>query len=226
MVIKLYCPISFSQKALIALPKEEHHHLIHVLRAKKGDPLLLINGFGQGAEGTLVACNATQATVQIHSLIEEPLSQITIAMGMSLFSHLQWAIEKGTELGVASFWIFPGERSAKMNLSAQQKERLQKLSISAMKQSGRLTLPEILLKEPLTMWKRQKATMQFFADPRPSAPFLWAGEHSLSTPIVLYIGPEGGWSPNERLHLEDVQKAKPVRLYTHILRAETAVVPS
>lgn len=221
---RFYCPSPFSEGACVALPEGERHHLLHVLRLRLGARIRLANGKGQGAEGELVELSSREAIVRLSAVSKECLPPLILALGIPLFSHLAWTIEKSTELGVSAFWLFPADKSEKRGLSPAQMMRLRKLTIAAMKQSGRLSLPEIVVKEPLKAWQPgEELATRLWADPHPSAPFLQELT-DLKMPALVYIGPESGWSEEERAVLEKQHGAQRVRLHTHTLRAETAAI--
>ena len=136
-------------------------------------------------------------------------------------SNLDWVIEKGTELGAAEFWLFPGMRSEIAELKSTILTRLNHLAIAAMKQSGRLDLPAIHLKPPLLQWKPIEGTL-LFGDLTSEAPYLWTLEPIDTLPAVLFIGPEKGFDPREEEFLRKTLKAKGVCLYRNIFTAETA----
>ena len=138
-------------------------------------------------------------------------------------NHLEWIIEKGTELNATAFWLFPGMLSEKDTLSDSQRDRAKHLAISAMKQCGRLDLPEIVIKPPLLQWSPLTGTL-LFGDTAEDAPYLWdlPLPKPLPTPVIVFIGPEKGFDPKERAFLLNTMKASSMRLHPNILRTETA----
>jgi 16S rRNA (uracil1498-N3)-methyltransferase len=213
-----------NQHSSVTLSGDEWHHLTRVLRARQGERIELINGKGQLAEATVEQLKKNEAELIVGAVISKPpLPSLILAQAIPRMNHLEWIIEKGVELNATQFWLFPGHLSEKESLSDTQLRRLELLSISAMKQCGRLDLPPIHLKAPLTRWARQEGTF-LFGDTDESAPYLWDIDFSspLSKPIVIAIGPEKGFHSKERSYLIDSLHAKPVRLHRNILRAETA----
>jgi 16S rRNA (uracil1498-N3)-methyltransferase len=138
-------------------------------------------------------------------------------------NHLEWIIEKGTELNATEFWLFPGRLSEKGELSGNQQERLLHLALAAMKQCGRLDLPSIVLKPPLLQWGAIEGTL-FFGDTAQEAPFLWEVPHlkPAKPPVVFFVGPEKGFDKKEHAHLTEGMGARGVRVHRNILRTETA----
>lgn len=200
----------------VALKGEEFHHLARVMRAKVGDSIELVNGKGALAKGVITSLHSDAAEVKISSVFQDPKKhpQIILAQGLSRQNHLEWIIEKGTELGVTSFWLFPGEKSEKKEF---KEKRLKHLAVSAMKQCGRLYLPSIEKKPPLSSWKPLSGSL-FFGDLESQMPL----PKPQIEPIIFFVGPEKGFSPNELDILQKNLKALGVRLHENILRTETA----
>lgn len=202
-----------AENAQVTLPPSEAQHL-RVMRKKTDDAIELVNGRGQLARALLV----TPQTAQILSVTSEPPPPKTIILAQALLKPkgLDLVIEKGTELGASAFWLFPGDRSRCRSLSDRQRQRLRGLTISALKQSGRLDLPAIIEKEKLCDWK-PVAYPLFFGDPTSTTPFAQA------TSLIIAIGPESGFSTDEIAHLKALG-AQEVSLGRYTLRAETAAL--
>jgi 16S rRNA (uracil1498-N3)-methyltransferase len=221
---RYYTESLFTENAHVALADDECHHLVRVLRARVGDEVELVNGRGQLAYGRLSEVAKHSAQVLIERIVQQPAkSPLILAMGIPRMNHLEWIIEKGTELNATAFWLFPGLLSEKETLSDSQRERLQHLAISAMKQCGRLDLPEIVVKPPLLQWAALNGTL-LFGDTAEDAPYLWdlSLPKPLPSPVIMFIGPEKGFDPKERAFLLNTMKAKSMRLHPNILRTETA----
>jgi 16S rRNA (uracil1498-N3)-methyltransferase len=204
----------------ITISGAEFHHL-KVMRIAIGEEVEIINGKGAIATGTLTKMDKAAAHFTLNNIqVNQKLPAHRI-LGIPLMrpNKLEWIIEKGTELGADAFYLYPADHSEKMQLSSNQLERLHHITVSAVKQSGRLFLPSF---EIFTSFKELFATEGtiLYGDVNPTAPSL------LQVPItqtVLFIsGPERGFSEKEDLLL--AQKAKGVSLNPHILRAETAPI--
>lgn len=219
---RFYIDTPFHLEESVSLEDTEWHHLVNVQRAKCGAAVDLINGRGQLAHAKIVALNKKSAELVIESIQEStPPPSIILALALPRMNHLEWVVEKGTELNASSFWLFPGAQSEVSDLSPSKQQRLKHLSIAAMKQCGRLDLPSIEIKPPLMQWKAQPGTL-LYGDVSPEAPPLWTLPRLSEYPIVLFIGPEKGFSSKEESYLRDTLKAKGIRLHSNILRAETA----
>ncbi len=219
---RFYIDAPLEKEEVVSLTESELHHLI-VSRARVGQSVELINGKGKLAQATLTAMDKRQALLRIDAVSEARIEpkQIILAQGIPRMDHLEWIVEKGTELGVTAFWLFPGHFSIKANLSDNQHIRLKHLILAAVKQSGRLDLPEVMIKPPLEKWEPLNGTL-LCAEPSEDAPFLWELQTKPQSPIILFIGPESGFDAKELAYMIDVLHAQKVRLHTNTLRTETA----
>ncbi len=209
----------------IVLEGQEHHHLVHVMRAKLGDRIELINGKGTLAEGVVEELSKKTARVEIHSIHHEipPLPKIILAQAIPRIHRLDTIVEKGTELGMQELWLFPGILSERKELTSHQMERLRNMAIAAIKQSGRLWLPHIRLMPFLSDWKESLPT-GFYGDVTASAENYLSRilmKNPISTSAIFFTGPESGFDARE----EEVLKKRGVcgvKLHDAILRTDTA----
>ena len=138
--------------------------------------------------------------------------------------YIGWILEKGTELGLTEFWLFPGHHSERKTLTEHQLQRLRALTIAAMKQCGRLYLPTITLKPPLSEWESPHPPA-FFGDLSPDAPPLFNAwqQNPRQDEVLFFIGPESGFSKEEESTLRHFD-ATGVKLHQNILRTDTAAL--
>lgn len=207
------------QKGVCQLEGEEFHHL-KVMRGEVGDSIELVNGRNQLAHAKIGKVEKHHAVLEFIEISDHPppMRQIILAQAYLRPKNLDLVIEKGTELGATAFWLFPGERSEKDSLSPNQLHRLQIITISALKQCGRLDLPQILELPPLAKWKEKPPGELYFGDPR--SPQHFAPE----TDVTIFIGPEKGFSSKEESILQQKLHVQGVRLNPNVLRAETAAL--
>lgn len=220
---RFYIDGEIHPQAKIILQGNEFHHLAKVMRKQKGDLIELVNGKGTLAIATVQEVRKDQAILLIDEAKTEPLlsPRLILAQAITKPDRLAFILEKGTELGVDAFWFFPGHLGQHKELYPQQQERARALTIAAMKQCGRLTLPSIELKPVLEKWPLIEG-QSFFGDLDPEAPWLGSKEASPSSvyPIIFFTGPESGWSDKE-VHLLKEKGAKGVKLHHNILRTRT-----
>lgn len=202
----------------LTLQGDELKHL-KVMRLREKDPIEIINGKGMLAKANILFLSSKELEVEITSLKIEKKNQrnISLAQAYPKTTKLELIIEKGTELGAEVFYLFPSDLSENP-LKQNKLDRLHTIMICAMKQCGRLYLPEIIEIPSLDAFKNIEGNL-FFGDVTDSCPFF--SEH-LKNDAIFFIGPEKGFSNKEVLYLKEELKAKGVKLNNNILRTETA----
>ena len=198
------------------LESSELHHLAHVMRIKEGEEVELVNGRGTLAHAKVISIGKSRAELKIEKSTTLPSNPPQILLGIPILrpSKLEWIVEKGTELGVDAFLLFPARLSEKKEVSSSSLERLHTLMISAMKQSGRLFLPHLEILSSFTkLFDRE--TKVLFGDTRNSKTI-----QKFEFPILFVTGPESGFSKEEHDLLDE--KGIGIHLNENILRAETA----
>ncbi len=208
-----------------ALSEEESAHLVRVLRMKSGTDLRITDGKGNLYHAVLIDAQPKKAMLEVGELLEvntvkPAYIHLAIAPTKNM-DRLEWFIEKVVELGVHEISLFSSFHSERRNL---RMDRLEKVAISALKQSKNTFLPVI---NPLLSFNefiiREFSGQRFIAyiDEKPG-PTL---SNSLQTAsdVVVLIGPEGDFSKEEvSLALENGFQS--VSLGDSRLRTETAGV--
>jgi 16S rRNA (uracil1498-N3)-methyltransferase len=186
------------------------------MRIAVGEAVEVVNGQGTIATALVSSIDKHSTTLQILNTrtVLRPERQIILAIPLMRPNKLEFIVEKGTELGVGCFWLYSADFSEKAELSVNQLERLRNLTVSALKQSGRLFLPGF---EILSSLEKINGFL-LFGDTRPEAPSILDIE--LHPTTIFVTGPERGFSLEEVELLE--KKAKGIKLNANILRAETA----
>jgi len=216
----------FTQKienGFAVFEEEEGRHLSTVLRKKAGDILQLTDGKGYFYEAELADAGKRQVLARILSKTAAPLLRPTrLHIGIAptkQMERLEWFLEKATEIGVDEITPLICQRSERDSLRL---DRLEKVLISAMKQSLRAWLPK--LNAPMKFQDFAKKTSE--AQKR----LAWCSDEPLphlkntisdQQDMVIAIGPEGDFSPEEiRTALENGFQG--VSLGKARLRTETA----
>lgn len=207
----------------VILKDEENHHLQHVMRVQEQEDVELIDGKGTLAKASVIKLSKQETTLEILSKTESspPSSSLSLVLPILRQSHLDFAIEKATEVGIDHFILFSSDKGERKDLPPSLLRRLTSITISAIKQSGRLFLPTISFQKSLSFLKGKP---YLWADLHPKAKSLQETLHEIIPPEQLYlcVGPESGWSEGEKDFL--IQGSTPVTLHKNILRAETAAV--
>jgi 16S rRNA (uracil1498-N3)-methyltransferase len=204
------------------------HHLGRVLRAQAGQ----LYELSDGERVWLGRIDKVGRDRVEFALLEElpahqPNLQVTLLLAVVKFDMFEWAIEKATELGVATIVPLATERSEKALLSAAAKraERWKKILLEASQQSRRVRVPVLAeLEKPETIFASPHEGLRVMLSERPNSPSLrkvLEGHHQSNA--TLAIGPEGGWTGAEfeTARHSGFQEASLGQL---ILRTETAVV--
>lgn len=207
--------------ARISLPRSETHHL-RVRRARAGEPVRLVDGQGRVATGALVG-DAAAGVVLVEEYQEAPAPDpLLLAVGSGDRDRFAWLAEKTGELGVTDLIPLETERTQGVGarVRGEHVERLQRRSREAIKQSGATWAPVVHLPHTLAeLLARHTAPVRWLADPGGTGPILPAP----GSPVLIAVGPEGGFTAAERRLLEDAGY-HPVRLGAHTLRFETAAI--
>ncbi|NGX57593.1 MAG: Ribosomal RNA small subunit methyltransferase E [Chlamydiae bacterium] len=220
---RFFYPDKLESKKTIELQDKEFHHLVRVMRAQIGDIVEFVNGQGALAQGRIesIQKRSLQITLIEVKTFSPPQQKIILAQAIPRPQKLDDIIEKGTELGVTHFWLFPGKLSERKELSQSQQNRLRAISISALKQCGRYWLPQTEIKAPLKKWSSLEMPF-YFGDIRAQAP-LFHSVWKKNDHTGFFVGPESGFHDNEIEVLESLG-ACGVKLNPNILRTETAAI--
>ena len=203
----------------------ESQHIVRVLRKREGDIMEITDGKGAVFQGEIVQAHDKRCKVKIVSKEIHPKSrnfslQIAIAPTKNM-DRLEWFAEKATEIGVDMIIPIICDHSERKILKT---DRLEKVVIAALKQSGQFYLPKIT--EPVRF---EDFIKESFSGKRCIAHCVETERHSLKEVvkadenIQIMIGPEGDFSEKE-IQLALQQKCIPVTLGNTRLRTETAGV--
>jgi len=214
------------QRALVS--GDRAHHLGVVLRAQAGQ----LYELSDGARVCLGRIEKVGRDGVEFALLEElpandPALRTTLLLSVVKFDSFEWAIEKATELGVSDIVPVAAARSEKGLVAAVEKrsERWRKIVLEAAQQSRRVRLPVLRpVVKPEPAFAAREDRLGIFLSERAEAPALRVAlRDRTASQAVLAIGPEGGWTDEERdaALKAGFQEASLGRL---ILRTETAVI--
>ena len=224
---RLYIDTALSLGAEIALDKAQAHYLGTVLRKSVGDSLRIFNGRGGEWCAEIIAIDKKRAALTVKEQLrpQHTCPDIWLCFAPVRKHRNAFIFEKGTELGTTLFQpvITARTQFPKMKL---EKERAQ--IIEAAEQTERLDIPEVRagvrLAELLSGWDKNR--LLIFADEAGDAARaadLLSGI-TPDTPCAILIGPEGGFTPEEREVLRSKPYVRPATLGPRILRADTAAL--
>ena len=200
----------------------ESGHMVKVLRKKAGDEIALTDGRGRVYRARILTATPRRVTVAILQSREVPPPARKLHVWIAptkQIDRFEWFLEKATELGV---WEITPLRTARTERKQLNFERLEKIIVSAVKQSLRAYKPR------LNPWKtlaevQAPSGQGFVALCRAETYHNRAFRQAPRASVV--IGPEGGFTPSEQSLLID-KGFLPLRLGAHRLRTETAGVAS
>lgn len=217
----------------VSLSVDETHHLTRVLRLKPGDEIFVFDGRGREYRCGFLALVGNRARLQIKEAltagVESPL-RLTLAQALAKGEKFDFIVQKATELGVSRIAPLVTEHTdvkLREEQTGKRLERWQRISLEALKQSGRRSLVEI--SAPATLAEFLNADR---LSPRSTFVFSERGgaviDEALAgltsaTEVCVLVGPEGGWSDAE-LRLLDERGVKGVTLGPRVLRTETAAL--
>jgi 16S rRNA (uracil1498-N3)-methyltransferase len=212
--------------------RQQVHRLRRVLRLPKGARIRGLLPDGSSAD--LVFHHGKSEAAELEVLRVEETgkrgpSGLTIALSLiKRVSHVDFVIEKGTELGVAGWWSVQTARCADMGLLRAYHRRLarwQRITESAVLQSGQSSLPIV---EGVFGWEEfLEASTAFsariFGDVAATCERHRPVWDQQSGPALFLVGPEGGFSEQEVVSLKKAGFLE-YWLGPSVLRAETAAL--
>jgi 16S rRNA (uracil1498-N3)-methyltransferase len=178
------------------LNEEESRHACKVLRMKSGDALFLLDGKGHLFTTEIIDAQSKKCVLKIKEVKSEVYPNVDIHIAVAPTKNLdriEWFVEKATEIGITEItWILCKNSERKV----VKNERLEKIAISAMKQSKRLYLPKI----------NELTSLKDFLKKHPKGAVAHCFENQQQVELKgvfeeknfpILIGPEGDFSKEE-----------------------------
>jgi len=209
------------------LTAQPARYLRDVLRLGIGDLLEAFDASGSAASAKILAVTSGSVTLEIGPIKTAPPAahEFTIAAAIPKGARADWMIEKITELGAAAFIPLIAARSVSLP-KGEKPQRWVRLAAEAARQSGRAGMPRI---EPLTavtdlLNHRDPTQLAWFFSTEPGAiPIARLTAASPPRSLLMLIGPEGGWNPDEIGRFRAAGLTG-VKLTPTTLRVETAAL--
>lgn len=231
---RLYVDQPLTPGTLIEIDKDQSHYLVNVLRLNEGAPLMLFNNrdgefLAHIEEKSKKACSLF---IEVNLRPHAPLPDIWLLFAPVKKARLDFIAQKATELGAARIQPVITQRTI---VSRVKDERLAANVIEAAEQCGLVALPEVgptmRLSDVLDHWSEQSPErMILFCDEAAPAGGVktqleeLAAQGMKGKPLALLIGPEGGFSPEERTRLLARKDTCAISLGPRIMRADTAAI--
>lgn len=220
----------------ITVTGTDAHHLMHVMRAKAGQQVTVVDDEGSVAlmEMTAFTAESVELTLKerLEGNTESPL-ELTLVQCLLKADKMDWVVQKAVELGADRICPVASQNCVVQydNKKAEQRrQRWQKIADEAAKQCGRTKLlqvePICSLKEFLASASFSEANPLFFCYENEEQQTLKESlQATKAAKTSVLIGPEGGFTLDEA-HAIECADGKSVTLGPRILRAETAAIAS
>lgn len=226
---RLFVEVALAAGGTVALGREQTNYLLTVLRMKAGEAVVLFNG-RDGAWIARIADDHRKGatlTVEVQSQHQTTPADLWFGFAPLKTGRLDYLVQKATEMGAA---VIQPVITRYTQVHRLKREKLLANVIEAAEQCEVLSVPQVADEQPLAEliehWQRDQGLRRLvFCDES-------AGAHSpLDTlrdleglPIGVLVGPEGGFSDEERSLLLAQDFVLPISLGPRILRADTAAV--
>jgi 16S rRNA (uracil1498-N3)-methyltransferase len=226
--IRLFVELPLTEGREFIAPDALAHYARNVLRLGQGDALRLFDGSGPEFQASITAVSKKELRILTGALLpstpESPLA-VHLGLGLSRGERMDYALQKATELGVASVTpLLLARCNARLSeeRSESRMRHWRQVIVSACEQSGRSRLPELGVTSGLDAWLGERSDLPGLVLHTRDAVTLDALE-PVPRGVRVLIGPEGG--------LDDTEFAaacaagfRPWSLGPRVLRAETAPV--
>ncbi|CUH38337.1 Ribosomal RNA small subunit methyltransferase E [Jannaschia seosinensis] len=232
--VRLHVAAPVASGQAVELSREQVHYLSGVMRLSVGDTLTVFDG-RSGAWRARIATlskRSGELTCEEQVAPQRDPPDLWLLFAPIKKARTDFIVEKATELGSAR--ILP-VRTDHTNSERIRRDRLQAHAIEAAEQCGGTFVPEVDEIAPLSGllddWPEGRALI--FCDEALSEDPTWREANGSRTstaqrlppaPAAILIGPEGGFSPEERERLRAHPATAAIALGPRILRADTAAV--
>jgi 16S rRNA (uracil1498-N3)-methyltransferase len=234
---RFYLPPEHCCGTALQLDEREAHHALHVLRVKRGEPVMVLDGAGHEFQCEIDDYSRDTVTLEVkHKNFVPPLPcSITLLVAIPKGKIIESIIQKSVELGTLRIVPLLAERVV-THLGEKERinkrEKWQMVAIEAIKQCGAVWLPKIEM--PITIEqfldKKDKFDLSLVGSlqthrrhPRDCFKEFQATHGRLPQSVAVWIGPEGDFTLDE-LKAIQAAGALPISLGRLVLRVETAAI--
>jgi 16S rRNA (uracil1498-N3)-methyltransferase len=224
--LRLYVPDDLGPDRSFALDQGQSHYLGSVMRADLGEAVSVFNGRdGQWlCRIEKIGKREVILSVDSQTRLQHAEPDVWLLAAPIKRDRIDLVAEKAGELGASVFWPVMTQHTVMNRVNS---ERLAAHLKEAAEQCERLTVP--ILKEPVSLEKAlhdwDSNRVLIYLDETGGQPlFQLIADLPKNAPLAVLVGPEGGFSRQERDWLRTLPMVRPVTLGERILRAETAAI--
>lgn len=225
MPVRLYLNTALTEGQSVPLSRDQAHYLFGVMRLSEGTELLVFDGLSGEYTATVAQAGKRGGTLQTGArtrALQMP-PDLWLLFAPIKKARTDFIVEKAVELGVRA--IFPVQ-TAYTNSERIRQDRLQAHAVEAAEQCGATYPPQVAalrkLSDALAGWPSERTL--WFCDEALAGPSSSTMLAAAPGPAAVLIGPEGGFSPQERDRIRAHPQARSLSLGPRILRADTAAV--
>jgi 16S rRNA (uracil1498-N3)-methyltransferase len=237
---RFYIPPEKWHPDALALTGSEAHHSRDVLRMKRGEKLVLFNGYGREITAEIIDLGSDEIRLRKLHEAETPPLRCRIVLGQAVpkGKNMELIVQKAVEIGADQIAPIISDRTVvhvDLESAVQKQAKWQQIAIEAAKQCGQNWLPRVHVPRRLaeffdTATPNAGFDLRLIGSLQPDAQHLkrilvdYSNEHQQRPQSVLMIvGPEGDFTPAE-LSLARRHGCRPITLGPIILRVETAAI--
>lgn len=222
---RLYAPQKLTSGATFHLEQAHAHYVRNVLRMAAGDTVRLFNE--RDGEWlchlTEVGKKRVEARCERATAEVRPPPDVDYVFAPLKHARLDYVVQKATELGARRLIPMITRRTIAERVNL---DRMRANAIEAAEQCNLVFLPEVLEPRPfehvLRDWKPERSLV--YCDETLSGVSPLETLRQLATPTAVIVGPEGGFTPEEKQALMRLDFVKPISLGPRIMRADTAAI--
>ena len=219
---RLFVRQPLADGAQVELEAGAANYLGKVMRLGEGDGVLLFDGQSGEWLARIGKAGRKRMTLAVERRTREPeaIPDVWLAFAPVKRAQTDWLVEKATELGAARLIPVMTRRTVAERVKL---DRLEAIAIEAAEQCGRTRLPDIAEPTALKAFLegREASRPLYFADESGGQR---AADAFKPGPALILVGPEGGFTNEERALIRAAPNVIPISLGPRILRAETAAL--
>lgn len=222
---RIHIPESLAKTAEITLSREQAHYLTGVLRLSAGDAVRAFNG--RDGEWLCYLATVTKKSASLrcerHTADAKPPPDIDYVFAPLKHARLDYMVQKATELGARRLRPVITQRTVAERVNL---DRMRANVIEAAEQCNLVHVPEVLepqkLASVLAEWDGSRSLV--YCDETLGVVSPVQSLKDLKTPTAVLVGPEGGFTDDEKQMLKSQSFVIPISLGPRIMRADTAAI--